>query len=112
MGKYKTLDYIAEHVATSFDKELRESVENMLYEEDMIEESNEEALLLIDEVMLQIGDKIFDIYHPIVHHAEKSSNETEDFQGERLREAGISQDEYENGDPYDEGDSSRDEHYS
>ena len=36
MGKMKTLDFIAEHVATSFDEDLRESVENMLYEEGII----------------------------------------------------------------------------
>ena len=32
--------------------------------------------------------------------------------GARLREEGISSDYYENGDEYDEGDSSYDEHYN
>ena len=55
MGKYKTLDFIADHVATSFDEELRESVENMLYEEGIIEELDDDTCLIIDEVMKQVG---------------------------------------------------------
>ena len=44
-----------------------------------------------------------DAAEPAVEASMEMEDETEDFQGERLREAGISQDEYENGDPYDEG---------
>ena len=62
MGKMKTLDFIADHVATSFDEELRESVENMLYEEGIIEELDDDTCLIIDEVMKQVGGKLIEIY--------------------------------------------------
>ena len=62
MGKMKTLDFIAEHVATSFDGDLRESVENMLYEECIIEELDDNTCLIIDEVMKQVGKKLIEIY--------------------------------------------------
>ena len=62
MGKMKTLDFIADHVATSFDEELRESVENMLYEEGIIEELDDDTCLVIDEIMLQVGEKLIKIY--------------------------------------------------
>ena len=62
MGKMKTIDFIADHIATSFDEELRESVENMLYEEGVIEELDDDTCLVIDEVMLQIGEKLIEIY--------------------------------------------------
>ena len=62
MGKYKTLDFIADHVAISFDEELRESVENMLYEEGIIEELDDDTCLVIDEIMLQVGEKLIKIY--------------------------------------------------
>ena len=43
---------------------------------------------------------------------EDEENEREMMHGARLREEGISSDYYENGDEYDEGDSSYDEHYN
>ena len=41
----------------------------------------------------------------------ETSTEKETLHSARLREAGISNDYYENGDEFDEGDSSHDEHY-
>ena len=61
----------------------------------------------IDEMLLcEIEEIIYDF------EQEELESEREMEQSARLREAGISHDEYENGDSYDEGDSSYDDHYN
>ena len=56
-----------------------------------------------DDFVDYVQETMPNLYNEACEYADKKETETEDFQGERLREAGISQDEYENGDPYDEG---------
>ena len=47
-----------------------------------------------------------------IEKEENEDGEKEILHSARLKEAGISKDYYENGDEYDEGDSSYDEHYN
>ena len=56
-----------------------------------------------DDFVDYVQETMPNLYNEACEYADKKETETEHFQGERLREAGISQDEYENGDPYDEG---------
>ena len=62
MGKMKTLDFIADHVATSFCEEMQESIIELLYVEDIIEEVDDNTCLIIDEVMKQVGEKLIETY--------------------------------------------------
>ena len=62
MGKMKTLDFIADHVATSFFEEMQESIIELLYVEDIIEEVDDNTCLIIDEVMKQVGEKLIETY--------------------------------------------------
>jgi len=48
----------------------------------------------------------------VMDQDECDQDEGEFLHGARLRESGISHDEYENGDEYDQGDSSHDAHYN
>ena len=63
MGKMKTLDFIADHVATSFCEEMQESIIELLYVEDIIEEVDDNTCLIIDEVMKQVGEKLIETYY-------------------------------------------------
>ena len=99
MGKMKTLDFIADHVATSHVEEMQEQIVEMLFAEGIIEETDDASNEIINYVLKEVGHKLVENFTD-----ETDEDEKEDFQGERLREAGISQNEYENGDPYDEGD--------
>ena len=62
MGKMKTLDFIADHVATSFCEEMQESIIELLYVEDIIEEVDDNTCLIIDEVMKQVNEKLIETY--------------------------------------------------
>ena len=99
MAKLKTLDFIADHVATSHVEEMQEQIVEMLFAEGIIEETDDASNEIINYVLKEVGHKLVENYTD-----EIDEDEEEDFQSERLRESGISYDEYENGDPYDEGD--------
>ena len=62
MGKLKTLDFIADHVTSSRVKEMEEQVEEMLYTEGVIEETNADAVDIIHEVMRQVAIHIHERY--------------------------------------------------
>ena len=54
----KTLDFIADHVATSFCEEMQDSITELLYTEDVIEELDDNTCLIIENVMKQVGEKL------------------------------------------------------
>ena len=62
MGKMKTLDFIADHVATSFCEELQDSITELLYSEGIIEELDDDTCLIIENVMEQVGYKLAEMY--------------------------------------------------
>jgi len=62
MAKMKTLDFIADHVATSFCEEMQESITELLYTEDIIEELDDDTCLIIENVMKQVGEKLVEMY--------------------------------------------------
>ena len=101
MAKLKTLDFIADHVATSHVEEMQEQIVEMLFAEGIIEETDDASNETINYVLKEVGHKLVENY---TDETDEDEDEEEDFQSERLRESGISYDEYENGDPYDEGD--------
>tara|TARA_Y100001951_G_C11028531_1_gene123643 strand:+ start:260 stop:481 length:222 start_codon:yes stop_codon:yes gene_type:complete len=62
MGKMKTLDFIADHVATSFCEEMQDSITELLYAEDVIEELDDDTCFIIENVMKQVGEKLVEMY--------------------------------------------------
>ena len=62
MGKMKTLDFIADHVATSFCEEMQEQISELLYAEVVIEEMDDVTCDIVDAVMKLIGQKLIEKY--------------------------------------------------
>ena len=62
MAKMKTLDFIADHVATSFCEEMQDSITELLYTEDVIEELDDNTCLIVENVMKQVGEKLVEMY--------------------------------------------------
>ena len=60
MGKLKTLDFIADHVTSSRVKEMEEQVEEMLYTEGVIEETDDLSTQTINYVLKEVGHKLVD----------------------------------------------------
>ena len=60
MAKLKTLDFIADHVATSHIEEMHEQVIEMLFAEGIIEETDDITLcgMEINYVLKEVGRKI------------------------------------------------------
>ena len=60
MAKMKTLDFIADHVATSHVEEMQEQIVEMLFAEGIIEETDDITLcgMEINYVLREVGRKI------------------------------------------------------
>ena len=60
MAKMKTLDFIADHVATSHIEEMHEQIIEMLFAEGIIEETDDITLcgMEINYVLREVGRKI------------------------------------------------------
>ena len=60
MAKLKTLDFIADHVATSHVEEMQEQIVEMLFAEGIIEETDDITLcgMEINYVLKEVGRKI------------------------------------------------------
>ena len=60
MAKMKTLDFIADHVATSHVEEMQEQIVEMLFAEGIIEETDDITLcgMEINYVLKEVGRKI------------------------------------------------------
>ena len=62
MGKLKTLDFIADHVTSCRVKEMEEQVEEMLYTEGVIEETDDASNEIINYVLKEVGHKLVENY--------------------------------------------------
>ena len=60
MGKLKTLDFIADHVATSHVEEMQEQIVEMLFAEGVIEETDDASNETINYVLKEVGYKLVD----------------------------------------------------
>ena len=58
MAVIKTLDFIADHVATSHIEEMHEQVIEMLFAEGIIEETDDLSTETINYVLKEVGRKI------------------------------------------------------
>ena len=58
MAKMKTLDFIADHVATSHVEEMQEQIVEMLFAEGIIEETDDLSTQTINYVLKEVGHKI------------------------------------------------------
>ena len=58
MGKMKTLDFIADHVATSHVEEMQEQIVEMLFAEGVIEETDDASNEIINYVLKEVGHKL------------------------------------------------------
>ena len=58
MGKMKTLDFIADHVATSHVEEMQEQIVEMLFAEGIIEETDDASSEIINYVLKEVGHKL------------------------------------------------------
>ena len=58
MAVIKTLDFIADHVATSHVEEMQEQIVEMLFAEGIIEETDDLATETINYVLKEVGRKI------------------------------------------------------
>ena len=58
MAVIKTLDFIADHVATSHIEEMHEQVIEMLFAEGIIEETDDLSTQTINYVLKEVGYKI------------------------------------------------------
>ena len=63
MGKMKTLDFIADHVATSHVEEMQEQIIEMLFAEGVIEETDDASNEIINYVLTEVGHKLVDKYN-------------------------------------------------
>ena len=75
-----------------------------------VNETEEDTQRLYFEMLEDLYSKLVVLNKLNIEEEEETEEET--LHGARLREAGISNDYYENGDEFDEGDSSYDEHYN
>ena len=62
MAKLKTLDFIADHVATSHVEEMQEQIIEMLFAEDVIEETDDASNEIINYVLKEVGHKLVNKY--------------------------------------------------
>ena len=60
MGKMKTLDFIADHVACSYVEEMQEQISELLYAEGIIEEMDDVTCDIVDEVKIFKPEVYFD----------------------------------------------------
>ena len=58
MAVIKTLDFIADHVATSHIEEMHEQVIEMLFAEGIIEETDDLSTQTINYVLKEVGHKL------------------------------------------------------
>ena len=58
MAKMKTLDFIADHIATSFCEEMQEQIVEMLFAEGIIEETDDASTETINYVLKEVGYSI------------------------------------------------------
>ena len=58
MAKLKTLDFIADHVATSHVEEMQEQIVEMLFAEGIIEETDDASNETINYVLKEVGHKL------------------------------------------------------
>ena len=58
MAKLKTLDFIADHVATSHVEEMQEQIVEMLFAEGVIEETDDASNETINYVLKEVGHKL------------------------------------------------------
>ena len=58
MAVIKTLDFIADHVATSHIEEMHEQIIEMLFAEGIIEETDDLSTQTINYVLKEVGRKI------------------------------------------------------
>tara|TARA_R110000824_G_scaffold332943_1_gene519527 strand:+ start:212 stop:415 length:204 start_codon:yes stop_codon:yes gene_type:complete len=58
MAKMKTLDFIADHVATSHVEEMQEQIVEMLFAEGVIEETDDASNEIINYVLKEVGHKL------------------------------------------------------
>ena len=58
MAVIKTLDFIADHVATSHVEEMQEQIVEMLFAEGIIEETDDLSTQTINYVLKEVGHKI------------------------------------------------------
>ena len=58
MAVIKTLDFIADHVATSHVEEMQEQIIEMLFAEGVIEETDDASNEIINYVLKEVGRKI------------------------------------------------------
>ena len=62
MAKLKTLDFIADHVANSYVEEMQEQITELLYDEDIIEETDDVSSDVINYVLKEVGHKLVNKY--------------------------------------------------
>mgnify|MGYP003152393490 CR=1 FL=1 len=62
MAKMKTLDFIADHVANSYVEEMQEQITELLYDEDIIEETDDVSSDVINYVLKEVGHKLVNKY--------------------------------------------------
>ena len=62
MGKMKKLDFIADHVACSHVEEMQEQITELLYDEDIIEETDDVSSDVINYVLKEVGHKLVNKY--------------------------------------------------
>ena len=62
MAKLKTLDFIADHVATSHVEEMQEQIVEMLFAEGIIEETDDASNETINYVLKEVGHKLVENY--------------------------------------------------
>ena len=60
MAVIKTLDFIADHVATSHVEEMQEQIVEMLFAEGVIEETDDASNETINYVLKEVGYKLVD----------------------------------------------------
>jgi len=58
MAKLKTLDFIADHIATSHVEEMQEQIVEMLFAEGIIEETDDLSTQTVNYVLKEVGHKI------------------------------------------------------
>ena len=62
MAKLKTLDFIADHVANSYVEEMLEQITELLYDEDIIKETDDASNDVINYVLKEVGHKLVNKY--------------------------------------------------
>ena len=61
--KEDKFEFIIDHLSTSFDKDMRESIEELLFGEGIIEEIDDNTCFIIDSIMAQVGTRIKETYN-------------------------------------------------